>query len=46
LSAAWEDAGMNALKIPMANEMDSLNLSASAAVVLYEHLRQRSKQMS
>ena len=43
LSAAWEEAGMNALKIPMAHEMDSLNLSASAAVVLYEHLRQRSK---
>ena len=43
LSAAWGDAGMTALKIPMANEMDSLNLSASAAVVLYEHLRQRSK---
>ena len=46
LSAAWKDADMNALKIPMANEMDSLNLSASAAVVLYEHLRQRSKLTS
>ena len=46
LSAAWEDADMKALKIPMANEMDSLNLSASAAVVLYEHLRQRSKKAS
>lgn len=46
LSAAWEDADMKALKIPMANEMDSLNLSASAAVVLYEHLRQRTKKAS
>lgn len=46
LSKDWTGAGMQALRIPMAKEMDSLNLSASAAVVLYEHLRQQSPPSS
>jgi len=40
---ALEQAGLShrSVRIPMAQSMDSLNLSASAAVVLYEAYRQR-----
>ena len=34
---------MNAVAIPMANEVDSLNVGAAAAVFLYEANRQRKK---
>jgi TrmH family RNA methyltransferase len=41
LSAAWRDAGSSAVHIPMLGVADSLNVSASAAILFYEALRQR-----
>ena len=41
LSAAWHDAGVTAISIPMQGIADSLNVSTAAAVVLYEAVRQR-----
>jgi TrmH family RNA methyltransferase len=41
LSAAWNDGGTASLKLPMLGTVDSLNLSATAAVLCYEALRQR-----
>jgi TrmH family RNA methyltransferase len=40
LSDAWRDAG-TPIRIPMAGGADSLNASVSAAVLLYEAVRQR-----
>jgi TrmH family RNA methyltransferase len=41
LSAAWNAAGMRAIRLPMRGQVDSLNVSATAAVIFYEALRQR-----
>lgn len=41
LSTAWKDAAHAHLAIPMAGAGDSLNLSVSVAVVLYEFLHRR-----
>jgi TrmH family RNA methyltransferase len=41
LSSAWTGAGVTAVAIPMLGLADSLNVSASAAVLLYEARRQR-----
>ena len=41
LSAAWLDAAAVRVRIPMHGEADSLNLSASTAILLYEVVRQR-----
>ena len=41
LSADWINASSYKIKIPMLGEIDSLNVSVSAAVLLYEALRQR-----
>lgn len=41
LSAAWHDPGIDAVRLPMAGVADSLNVSASAAILLYEAWRQR-----
>jgi TrmH family RNA methyltransferase len=41
LSAAWLDAADVCVYIPMHGEADSLNLSASTAILLYEVVRQR-----
>ena len=41
LSAAWLDAADRCVRIPMHGEADSLNLSASTAILLYEVVRQR-----
>lgn len=41
LSAAWQSADVTAIKIPMRGAADSLNVSATAAVLFYEALRQR-----
>ena len=41
LSAAWLDAADVRVRIPMHGEADSLNLSASTAILLYEVVRQR-----
>lgn len=42
LSDAWEGPGVEAVALPMRGVGDSLNVSATAAVLLYEALRQRS----
>ena len=41
LSAAWLEAADVRVAIPMFGQADSLNLSASAAILLYEAVRQR-----
>jgi TrmH family RNA methyltransferase len=42
LSQQWIQAATECINIPMRGRIDSLNVSVSAAVVLYEALRQRS----
>jgi TrmH family RNA methyltransferase len=42
LSAVWQAAGINPIRVPLMGSVDSLNLSATAAVLFYEALRQRS----
>jgi TrmH family RNA methyltransferase len=41
LSQAWLDAADLNVRIPMTGQLNSLNVSASAAVLLYEAVRQR-----
>jgi len=41
LSTAWAGPGFEAVRLPMLGAADSLNISASAAVLLYEARRQR-----
>jgi TrmH family RNA methyltransferase len=41
LSDAWRDADVAAVRLPMLGAADSLNVSAAAAVLLYEAWRQR-----
>jgi RNA methyltransferase, TrmH family len=41
LSDKWLDEADHLIKIPMRGKIDSMNVSASAAVVVYEALRQR-----
>jgi TrmH family RNA methyltransferase len=41
LSPAWTGSGIDAVRLPMQGVADSLNVSVSAAVVLYEARRQR-----
>lgn len=43
LSDSWLDAATVKMKIPMAGRSDSLNVSAAAAIVLFEVVRQRSR---
>lgn len=42
LSAAWDDARVDPVAIPMLGAADSLNVSVAAAILLYEARRQRS----
>ncbi|MCS6934153.1 MAG: RNA methyltransferase [Chitinophagales bacterium] len=42
LSAAWRQAAHHGVVIPMHGQIDSLNVSVSAAIMLYEAIRQRS----
>jgi TrmH family RNA methyltransferase len=44
LSAAWSDARVRPVRLPMRGEADSLNVSVAAAVMFYEALRQREKR--
>ncbi|HET9084721.1 MAG TPA: RNA methyltransferase [Candidatus Limnocylindrales bacterium] len=46
LSAAWRTEGISGVRLPMLGIADSLNVSVSAAVVLYEARRQRDRHMS
>lgn len=41
LSDAWKQAGATPIRLPMLGVADSLNVSATAAVLFYEALRQR-----
>jgi TrmH family RNA methyltransferase len=41
LSRIWTDSALQQVKIPMLGKIDSLNVSVSAAVLLYEARRQR-----
>lgn len=41
LTQAWRDSADAHIKIPMLGRLDSLNVSVSAAVLLYEAVRQR-----
>lgn len=43
LSDLWRESADNYVKIPMTGIVDSLNLSASAAILLFEAVRQRQK---
>lgn len=43
LSQDWVDAADHRIKIPMLGRIDSLNVSVSAAVLLYEAVRQRQR---
>lgn len=42
LTDAWRGADIQAIRLPMLGTADSLNVSATAAVLFYEALRQRS----
>jgi TrmH family RNA methyltransferase len=46
LSALWQAHDITAIRLPMLGVIDSLNLSATAAVLFYEALRQRSESSS
>ena len=41
LSPAWQAADLTPIRLPMRGRADSLNVSATAAVLFYEALRQR-----
>ena len=43
LSAAWDADDVSSIRLPMLGLVDSLNVSATAAVLLYEALRQRTE---
>ncbi len=43
LSDIWREAADAHIRIPMLGKMDSLNVSISAAVLMYEAVRQRNK---
>jgi RNA methyltransferase, TrmH family len=43
LTAAWSAADITAIHLPMLGVADSLNVSATAAVLFYEALRQRTR---
>jgi TrmH family RNA methyltransferase len=42
LSSVWNAPGVTPIRLPMLGDADSLNVSATAAVLFYEALRQRS----
>jgi RNA methyltransferase, TrmH family len=44
LSGAWSDQDIVRVRIPMLGRADSLNVSATAAVLFYEALRQRTSE--
>jgi TrmH family RNA methyltransferase len=46
LGRRWQELDSDGFRIPMAGSIDSLNMSVSAAITLYEALRQRSAPLS
>jgi TrmH family RNA methyltransferase len=45
LSKTWHDSAVTPIRLPMCGAADSLNVSATAAVLFYEALRQRQLSM-
>jgi len=43
LSSVWQGENVTPIKLPMCGAADSLNISAAAAILFYEALRQRGK---
>lgn len=43
LTNQWREAADNHIRIPMSGRLDSLNVSVSAAILMYEAVRQRSE---
>ena len=41
LSPRWQSTEITSVRLPLLGSVDSLNLSATAAVLFYEALRQR-----
>ena len=41
LTSVWREAADAHIRIPMLGRLDSLNVSVSAAILLYEAVRQR-----
>jgi len=41
LSSAWHESSVQPIRLPMRGQVDSLNVSVTAAVLFYEALRQR-----
>jgi TrmH family RNA methyltransferase len=46
LTNHWQAAEITSIRLPLLGTIDSLNLSATAAVLFYEALRQRGEQVS
>ena len=44
LSQAWRMAADAHIRIPMLGQLDSLNVSVSAAILLFEAVRQRGSE--
>ena len=44
LTDIWRKAADAHIKIPMLGKLDSLNVSVSAAILLFEAVKQRNKQ--
>ncbi len=44
LTTAWRKAANRHIRIPMLGQMDSLNVSTSAAILVYEAVRQRNNE--
>ena len=45
LSETWRAASNAKVKIPMHGAIDSMNVSVSAGILIYEALRQRSSEL-
>ena len=46
LTDIWRDAADAHIKIPMLGRLDSLNVSVSAAILMYEAVRQRNASVA
>ena len=46
LTNQWREAADAHIRIPMLGRLDSLNVSVSAAILMYEAVRQRKVKMS
>ena len=46
LTSVWRQAAHAHIRIPMLGNLDSLNVSVSAAILLFDAVRQRQEQTS